>query len=78
MPSYDYHCPACGLDFEELVRQGETPCCPQCGNTAPEKQLSAPFAPPRSRGVVSSARQQAAREGHLSNYSRAERAKLLR
>jgi putative FmdB family regulatory protein len=78
MPVYDYRCPACGHSFEELVRRGEAPSCPHCGNTAPEKQLSAPFAPGRSKAARASARQQAAREGHLSHYSKAERAKLLR
>jgi putative FmdB family regulatory protein len=78
MPVYDYRCPACGNCFEELVRLGETPSCPACGAHSPEKLLSAPSAPGRSQGLVASARRRAAREGHLSNYSSAERQKLMR
>jgi putative FmdB family regulatory protein len=78
MPVYDYCCSSCGHCFEELVRLGETPNCPACNASAPLKLLSAPFAPGRSGATVASARQQAARDGHLSNYSRGERQKLLR
>lgn len=78
MPLYDFRCPACAHVFEELVRHGEIPECPRCGNASPEKQISAPSAPGRSGEVVASVRRQAAREGHLSNYSRSERGKLLR
>ncbi|ABE34505.1 regulatory, FmdB family domain protein [Paraburkholderia xenovorans LB400] len=78
MPLYDYHCTACGHTFEMLVRGGQPPVCPQCGSTALARQVSAPVAPGKSRAIVSSARRQAAREGHLSNYSPAERGKLLR
>jgi len=78
MPVYDYRCSACGHSFEELVRIGETPNCPACGASAPEKLLSAPSAPGRSQGLVQAARRQAASEGHFSNYSRAERQKLIR
>jgi putative FmdB family regulatory protein len=78
MPVYDYRCSACGHCFEELVRLGETPSCPACGAGEPKKLLSAPAAPGRSRGIVASARRQAAREGHFSHYSSAERQKLSR
>lgn len=78
MPIYDYRCPKCTLEFEELVSRGETPSCPRCGDSSPEKQLSAPSAPGKSQSTVTAARRQAAREGHLSHYSRAERGKLLR
>lgn len=78
MPLYDYRCAACGHAFETLVRAGHTPVCPQCGSTALAKQVSAPAAPGKSRAIISSARRQAAREGHLSNYSPAGRSKLLR
>jgi putative FmdB family regulatory protein len=78
MPVYDYRCTACGNCFEELVRLGETPNCPACGKGPPEKLLSVPSAPGRSGEVVASARRQAAREGHFSHYSKAERNKLTR
>lgn len=78
MPLYDYHCRACGLPFETLVRAGTTPVCPRCGSAELDKQVSAPVAPGRSKAIIASARRQAAREGHLSQYSAAERSKLLR
>jgi len=78
VPIYDFQCRACGKTFEELVRVGEVPPCPACGASAPEKLLSAPAAPGRSQALVSSARRQAAREGHFSNYSAVERRKLTR
>ncbi|HEY0200118.1 MAG TPA: zinc ribbon domain-containing protein [Burkholderiaceae bacterium] len=78
MPIYVYHCDACGQDFEKLVRANDTPQCPQCGNPTPHKQVSAPTAPGRSKAIIASARRQAAREGHMSNFSAAERSKLLR
>lgn len=37
MPLYDYRCPSCKHRFEELVKAGETPACPQCGATKPER-----------------------------------------
>lgn len=76
MPLYDYHCPACGHRFEALVRAGSTPTCPQCGSSALERQISAPVPPGQSKAIIASARRQAAREGHLSNFSKAERGKL--
>lgn len=76
MPLYDYHCPACGHRFEALVRAGSTPACPQCGSNALERQISAPVPPGQSKSIIASARRQAAREGHLSNFSKAERGKL--
>ncbi|WP_454731014.1 MULTISPECIES: FmdB family zinc ribbon protein [Cupriavidus] len=78
MPLYDYLCQACGHRFETLVRAGATPACPRCGGTALDKQVSAPAAPGKSKAVVAAARRQAAREGHFSQYSAAERNKLLR
>ncbi|MBB2932248.1 FmdB family zinc ribbon protein [Paraburkholderia silvatlantica] len=78
MPLYDYRCRACGQQFETLVRGGAAPVCPHCGSAALDKQVSAPVPPGRSKSIIASARRQAAREGHLSNYSAAERSKLLR
>ena len=68
MPLYDYRCSACGAAFEMLVRGSTVPACPQCASTALERQLSltAPQGPSKA----------AAREGHFSNYSAAERSKI--
>jgi putative FmdB family regulatory protein len=76
MPLYDYHCPACKADFELLVRSSTVPACPHCASTALERQLSRPSAPGTSGAIIASGRRAAAREGHFSNYSKAERAKI--
>lgn len=76
MPIHDYRCQACGHSFEALVRSGTAPACPQCAGTALEKLLSLTAPQGTSQALVASARRAAAREGHFSNYSRAERAKL--
>ena len=78
MPIYDYSCSDCGHHFETLVRSGSTPACPQCGSTALDKQVSAPVAPGQSKAIIAAGRRAAAKEGHMSNYSKAERSKLLR
>jgi putative FmdB family regulatory protein len=76
MPLYDYRCPACTQAFELLVRSSTVPTCPHCGSTALERLLSAPVAPGTSAGIVAAGRRAAARAGHFSHYSRAERAKV--
>ena len=40
MPLFDFHCSACGNDFETLVRSGDTPVCPECQSAALERCLS--------------------------------------
>jgi putative FmdB family regulatory protein len=40
MPLYEFKCRACGKVFDELVRLGETPPCPKCGDAAPERLFS--------------------------------------
>lgn len=75
MPIYEYRCGACGQAFERLVRKGELPICPACGAADPARCMSSPVAPGSTRAIVQSARRAAAREGHFSHYSRAERAK---
>lgn len=42
MPMFDFHCPACGNVFEELVFGDEIPPCPQCGEARTERRVSAP------------------------------------
>lgn len=77
MPLYDYQCRNCRLQFETLVRTGTAPVCPRCGSAGLDKQVCAPAPPGRSKAIITSARRQAAREGHMSNYTAAERNKLL-
>ena len=40
MPIYEYVCMACESHFEELVRNGEEPDCPDCGASNVRRQLS--------------------------------------
>ena len=40
MPIYEYVCMACESHFEELVRNGEDPSCPDCGGANVRRQLS--------------------------------------
>jgi putative FmdB family regulatory protein len=78
MPLYEYHCPACDQRFELLVRSSTVPTCPHCGATTLTKCVSAPQPPGRSAGIIKRARARAAAEGHMSNYSSSERAKMLK
>jgi putative FmdB family regulatory protein len=41
MPIYDFKCRKCSKEFEELVKLGETPACPDCGAAGPERLFSA-------------------------------------
>ena len=40
MPIYEYVCMKCESHFEELVRNGETPTCPDCSSAKVQKQFS--------------------------------------
>jgi putative FmdB family regulatory protein len=75
MPMHDFRCEACEAVFEQLVRASAQPVCPHCGSTALQRLLSRTAPPGKSAGIAASARKAAAREGHFSNYSAAERAK---
>lgn len=76
MPLYSYRCEACDHAFETLVRGSDIPACPSCGAQTLQKLVSLPAPEGKSKSVIGSARTQAAREGHFSNYSKAERSKL--
>ena len=76
MPLYDYRCNACGESFELLVRASTVPTCPQCASVALERQVSLTAPQGTSQAIIASGRRAAAREGHFSNYSKAERAKI--
>ena len=45
MPLFEYRCSTCSRDFEVLVRAGERPACPDCGDSHVEKLLSEAAAP---------------------------------
>lgn len=75
MPLYDFHCSACDKTFELLIKASATPVCPQC-NGAVEKLVSCPTAPGQSAGIIAKGRALAAKEGHFSNYSKAEKKRL--
>lgn len=75
MPIFEYHCTNCNQSCELLIRGETVPTCPHCQSQQLSRLMSAPAAPGKSSGIIQSARQQAAREGHFSNYSAAERKK---
>lgn len=77
MPIYDYHCSACGADFETLVRSGDTPACPQCQGVALEKRVSRLAPAGRIEAIRMAHRRVAAAQGHLDHYSPSDKAKLL-
>jgi putative FmdB family regulatory protein len=76
MPLYDFHCAKCGKTVEVLMKMtSETPVCADCGGSM-EKLLSKPADPGKSAGIIAGARAQAKKEGHFSNYSKAEKRKI--
>jgi putative FmdB family regulatory protein len=73
MPLYSYHCATCADDLELLIGLSEKPICPNCGGRKLTRLMSRTAPAGKSRGIFKAARAQAAREGHLSHFSRAER-----
>jgi len=73
MPLYSYHCAKCAGDVELLVGSSEAPVCPTCGSKKLERLVSRTAPEGKSRSIIKAARSQAARAGHLSNFSRSER-----
>jgi len=51
------------------------PACPYCASEQVEKLVSKPAAPGKSAAIMASARQRAAREGHLSNWESSPKTK---
>ncbi len=76
MPLYSYRCKGCDTAFETLVRSSDVPACPSCGSESLEKLVSLPAPEGKSKSIIQSGRAAAAKEGHFSNYSKAERSKL--
>jgi putative FmdB family regulatory protein len=68
VPLYDFECASCGVQFEELVRAGESPACPACG--APDaRRLFSPISPPAKLALTGGA----ARRSDATRKSREER-----
>lgn len=40
MPIYEYACPSCGSNFEELVFGDADPPCPECGSAQASRLMS--------------------------------------
>ena len=78
MPLYDYRCNACHAEFELLLRSGSVPSCPRCSGADLARAVSRIAPAGKIEAIRASNRRAAAREGHLSNFSRAERGKLRR
>lgn len=78
MPIYDYRCQACQNEFELLVRASTVPACPACQSTALERAVSRIAPAGKIEAIRMSNRRAAAAQGHLSHFSPAERAKLLK
>lgn len=68
MPLFDFRCTECDKTVELLIRGETSPVCPTCGSSALQKLVSKPASPGTSAELVRSARAQAKREGHFSNY----------
>ncbi|MFG1300417.1 zinc ribbon domain-containing protein [Xanthobacter sp. V3C-3] len=73
MPLYSYHCSDCDNAFEILVGSSETPVCPACGSDKLDQLMSRIAPDQKMKSFLKAARAQAGREGHLSNFSAAER-----
>ncbi|MFA5952564.1 MAG: zinc ribbon domain-containing protein [Hyphomicrobium sp.] len=73
MPLYSYQCTKCEKEFELLVASSDVPQCPSCSSKKLERLMSRIAPDGKSRGYAKNMRAAAAREGHLSNYSRSER-----
>jgi putative FmdB family regulatory protein len=76
MPLYDYRCTACGQQFELLVRSSTVPACPHCAATALERLVSLTAPQGTSQAIIAAGRRAAAKQGHFSHYSKAERTKV--
>jgi putative FmdB family regulatory protein len=73
MPLYGFHCADCDSEVELLLGLSERPRCPTCHSRKLTRLVSRPAPPGKSGALAKSARARAAREGHLSNFSRSER-----
>jgi putative FmdB family regulatory protein len=75
MPIYDYQCCECHQIFEKLVSNSTQVSCPTCSSIRLNKLVSKPAPRSFTAEIISSARKQAAKEGHFSHYSAREKPK---
>jgi putative FmdB family regulatory protein len=40
VPTYEFRCPACDHEYEEIVGYGELAACPECGEEKPNRKVS--------------------------------------
>ena len=78
MPIHDYRCRCCRAEFELLVRGSDLPACPQCRSTDQERAVSRIAPAGKIEAIRRSNRRAADAQGHFSNLSPGERAKLLK
>jgi len=78
MPIYSFRCDGCQSEFELLVSLSDKSAaqCPQCGSGEVKQLLSRTAPPGKSAGIIAQGRAAAAREGHFSHYSKAEKSKI--
>jgi putative FmdB family regulatory protein len=68
VPTYDFRCDSCGLEFEASVPVSERAACPECG-TPESIRLYRPIAPPAGTGMKG----YAARKSNAQRHDREER-----
>jgi putative FmdB family regulatory protein len=74
MPIYEYKCRDCGSYFEELVKLGQTPDCPECGGKDLEQLISLPAVSTESSRErnLGIARKRASKEHKEKKHAQAE------
>jgi putative FmdB family regulatory protein len=68
MPLFDLECQACQHRWEDMVRGGEIPPCPQCGAADAQKipsvgRVQSPFVFPKDGGSVEFKRTERTKDG---------------
>lgn len=78
MPLYSYHCTKCDKEFELLMSSTDVAVCPACGSKKLERLVSRTAPESKLKKVAKAWRARAAREGDMSNFSKAERNRALK
>ena len=80
MPLYDFHCGACGHEFEALVRHNDVPECPACHSRTLERLLSsfAVSSAEKTQAAADSSRRKAAITARRDNIAMEREAEMHR